>query len=129
MKVRRKESTKRSSLSTLNTFLLIHLFSFPLFAKVLVVFVFCVCKVLLNAQLVPIAMPINCWKTCSSTYTNANSSTKSHRKIVKSISPKLKDYYIQMEGKIICQCICPCPSIDEAKGKWDCRCLPIHEKK
>ena len=53
--------------------------------KVLVVFVFCVCKVLFEAQLVPIAMPINCWKMCSSTYTNANSSTKSLRKIVKSI--------------------------------------------
>ena len=99
MKVRRMESTKRSSLSTLNIFSLIHLLSFPLFANVLVVFVFCVCKVLLEAPLVPIAMPINCWKTCSSTYTNANSSTKSLRKIVKSISPKLTDYCIEMGRK------------------------------
>ena len=114
MKIRRMESTKRSSLSTLNTFSLIHLLSFPLFAKVLVVFVFCVCKVLFEAQLVPIAMPINCWKTGSSTYANANSSTKSLRKIVKSISPKLTDYCIQM-GRKKGQKICRCPSIDEKK--------------
>jgi hypothetical protein len=44
-------------------------------------------------------------------------------------SPKLTDYYIQMGRKIICQCICRCPSIDEANGQWVCRCLPIHEKK
>jgi len=127
MKVRRVDSTKRGSLSTVNTFSLIHLFSFPLFAKVFVVIAFFVCKVLLKAQLLPIAMPIDCWKTCSSTYTNDNSSTKSLGKIVKYISPKLTDYYIQM-GRKISQFICRCPSIDEKIDKWICRCLPIHEK-
>ena len=127
MKVRRVESRKRSSLSTVNTFSLIHLFSFPLFAKIIVVFAFCVCKVLLKAQLLPIAMLIDCWKTCSSTYTNVNSSTKSLGKIVKYISPKLTDYYMQM-GRKICQCICRCPSIDEKNEIWVCRSLPIHEK-
>ena len=73
-------------------------------------------------------MPIDCWKTCSSTYANANSSTKSLGKIVKSISPKLTDYYIQM-GRNMYQCICRCPSIDENNGKWVCRCLPMHEQK
>ena len=128
MKVRRVESTKRSSLSTLSTFSLIHLFSYPLFAKVPVVFAFCVCNVLLKAQLVPIAMSIDYCKTCSYTHRNDNSSTKSLCKIIKSISPKLTDYYIQM-GRKIGQCICRCPSIDETNGKWVCRCLPIHEKK
>ena len=121
MNVRRVESTKRSSLSTLNTFSLIHLFSFPLLAKDLVVFAFC--KVLLKAQLVPITMPTD----CSSTYANANSSTKSLGKIVKFISRKLTDYYIQM-GRKIGQCICRCPSVAEKNGKWVCRYLPIHEQ-
>ena len=103
--------------------------SFPLFAKVLAVFAFCIGNVFLKAQLVSIAMPIDCWKTCSSTYANVNSPTKSLGKIVKYSSPKLTNYYIQMGRKIICQCICRCPSIDEANGQWVCRCLPIHEKK
>jgi hypothetical protein len=74
-------------------------------------------------------MPIDCWKTSSSTYANVNSPTKSLGKIVKYSSPKLTDYYNQMGRKIICQCLCRCPSIDEANGQWVCRCLPIHEKK
>ena len=129
MKVRRVESTKRSSLSTLSTFhwfICFHLF--PLFARVLAVFAFCIGKVLLKARLVSIAMSIDCWKTCSSTYAHVNSSTKSLGKVVKSISPKLTDYCIQMERNI-CQCMCRCPSIDEKNGKWVCRCLPMQEKK
>jgi hypothetical protein len=73
-----------------------------IFAKILAVFAFCICKVLLKEQLVSIAMPIDCWKTCSSTYATVNSSSKSLGKIVKFISPKLTDYYIQM-GRSICQ--------------------------
>ena len=46
-------------------------------------------------------MPIDCWKTCSSTNANVNSSTKSLGKIVKFISPKLTDYYIQMGKKYV----------------------------
>jgi hypothetical protein len=45
-------------------------------------------------------MPIDCWKTCSSTYATIISSTKSIGKIVKFISPKLTDYYIQMGRSI-----------------------------
>jgi hypothetical protein len=98
-----------------------------LFAKILAVFAFCICKVLLKEQLVSIAMPIDCWKTCSSTYATIISSTKSLGKIVKFISPKLTDYYIQM-GRSIYQCICRCPSIDEKNGKLVCRVLPMHDK-
>jgi hypothetical protein len=43
---------------------------------------FCICKILSKAQLISIAMPIDCWKTCSSAYANVNSSTKSLGKIV-----------------------------------------------
>ena len=44
-------------------------------------------------------MPIDCWKTSSSTYANVNSPTKSLGKIVKYSSPKLTDYYNQMGRK------------------------------